>query len=235
MRADRITPRQALVMMEPSSVRAGAGSLWNELSPVDLTALRRAVVLDMTEALVRVGGASVSAVAEAGPPVYRLATWLPAGLDIQASPMPGESSPAIGWAVRELLARDFERVVVLTAAALPVTPRIASTALSVLEGADLAFGATPAGGIYLLGLRRAEALEAVVEALGDGVLAVRAAAERERLVSRSLERRVNLDEIETCTTLREFVAANPGITSGIRRWIDERSRCPDAPPLKSAP
>jgi hypothetical protein len=198
-------------------------------------ALRRAIVLDMTEALVRVGGASVSAVAEAGPPVYRLATWLPAGVDIQASPMPGESSLSVGWAVRELLARDFERIVVLTAAALPITPRIASTALSVLEEADLAIGPTPAGGVYLIGLRRAEALEAVVEALGGGLLAVRAAAERERLVSRSLERQVNLDEIETCATLRAFVAANPGITSGIGRWIDERSRRPDEPPLKSAP
>jgi hypothetical protein len=123
------------------------------------------LVLDLLESLVEIDGVSIMVACDDPQSVEQLSVSFPAGVDYLAAPG-GVANPN-RWQAEQMVQRGFERFVILAADAIGLSSRLVSTAMSVLGSAESVAATTPAGCVWLAGVR-ADAISqgsAQVEAL----------------------------------------------------------------------
>ena len=225
----RTSPRQALTVMLAGSLAPRPDRLAAGLGP-EAEEVLGCAVRDALAALVEVDGATLSVV---GAPGWEaLSAVLPAGIDVLTpdaaiDPRTG-AAPPLAWALRTHLDRAFERVVAVAPDAVPIRPRTASTALSALGSADLVVGPTPAGGIYLFGVRDDRGVDLAAGFEGDvptDAVALLAAARDAGLVARSVERSPRLSELADLAAVRTAVDRAPELAPSVGAWLQARG-CP---------
>ena len=136
----RTSPRQAVVaLFEPDA------SAWRAPFVVPLA-------LDVVGSMVAVNGATLSIGCESLEAAALIAPELQVGVDLLVRPanVPGK---LLNWLAKQHAERGFESIVFVAADIIGLSPRLLSTALSVLATEDSVIGSTPGSLIYLLGVR----------------------------------------------------------------------------------
>ena len=200
------------------------GRLEEGLDAASARELLRRVWLDAIGALQRVDGTSVSSV---GPPATgpgAVAGGVPAGVEVlrPAGADRGDPDDPLTWGLRAHLRRAFERVAAVSPDAVPIRPRAVSMALSALGWADVVVGPTPAGGVYLVGVRCERGADLIAGLEGGGLLsaaALLAEAQAAGLVARTVERVPRLAELTDLAALRSAVGRAPELPPCVAAWL----------------
>ncbi len=204
---DRVSPRQAIVVVyEDASVH----------TPVQ--AAKEPLLLDLLGTLVGVNGVSLAVVATNRTMGRRIAKSLPAGVELLVPPA-GE--PAIGWTTSKLVAKGFERVLVVASDVIGLPVRVISTALSAIASESVIRADTPLGNPYLVGISTTQ-LPNATDFLQLKTLDQHEALER-IAPTRGMERFSRLSEIEDRGELRELVVANSRLLPRLFRQLDQNS------------
>lgn len=149
---DRLTPRQAVVIIARQPGDSRLASLAHDLGPERLDALLLAALRDAIAAAVGVDGATIAVVAPSPGALAYLRQVLPAGLELAAPPEPLSVGAASRFAFAHHQDRGFERIVLIDGAVLRLTSRVVGTGLAALAGADIVTGGYRQGSNYAFGL-----------------------------------------------------------------------------------
>lgn len=186
----RTTARQAIVALFDPSPR------FEELA--------QPLALDVVAALGAVNGFSLALLCVDQHAARAIGPALPAGVDLRLA-APGGEQPATISFVRESVDHGFERVIVVSADVLGLTPRLISTAASVLESESPVLGLTGERTPYLVGVNET-AIRAEDDASLSSLAAISARTSGLALRGR-LDRLRRLGEVESVAELREIAEA----------------------------
>lgn len=217
-RRRRTSPRQAVVVLADQAA-IGAARLVAGLDLSARDALSRCRVLDLLAELVRVDGVTISVGAVGRDSAADLAGAVPAGVEVALVCEHSSAAGQVAWVIRAHLERSFERVVVLSASALPVPSRIVSTGLTVLATADLVVGPTPGGGVFLVGARGSDGAAAIASGDLGAVESIERGARANRLTVRRLESRADLSEAATGEDVRVALPTSDAGAPCLTRWL----------------
>lgn len=174
----RVSVRQAVVIMPPAVPARGQDAAWpSQMAP--------ALLQDLIGVLVAVNGVTLFTAAPNLPDAVSLSRVLPEGIDVLVPEDETETrSQLLAAALRQVLSRNFERVVAVAPDTIRLTVRTVSTALSALASADAVAGRTPQGGLYLFGTKSLAGVElaSAADIAGDRIgAATRLLAEARRV------------------------------------------------------
>lgn len=213
---DRLTPRQAVVIIARHPGDARLSSLARDIGAGRLDDLLLAILRDVIAAVVRVDGVSVTVVAPTTVAAAHLRQVLPAGLDLIAPPQPVAGGRLRGFALAAHAHRGFERIVVIDGAVLRLTARVIGTGLGALATADTVVGGFRRGSAYAFGVRDRHIPAVLPAALPiiDGHHSASEVQDRLRglgLGCRRLDPLPTLDAFLTMDELRRAMTALPGL------------------------
>ena len=216
MTRDRLTPRQAIVVLDVPSLPEPAVS-----APArgdSHTVLQPYALLDVIGTLVGVDGASISIVCQSPARARALHAALPAGVDLMVpEPVHLAVEGALVWGLRLLLDRQFSRIVAIAGDTLAVPSRLVATALGSLSTADMVIGQTLQSGVYLVGVRDQAGISLLREAGAApnwSHLDPRVLLERARPVGtvvRHVESRMRLSDLTSPETIRAALEDSAGL------------------------
>ncbi|MFL5761216.1 MAG: DUF2064 domain-containing protein [Thermomicrobiales bacterium] len=216
MTQDRVTPRQAIVVLDvPSLSELTVSAPGRADSP---TELQPYALLDVIGTLVGVDGASISIVCQSPARARTLHAALPAGVDLMV-PEPGRlaTEGALISGLQHLLDRAFSRIVAIAGDTLAVPSRLVATALGSLSTADLVIGQTLHSGVYLVGVRDQAGISLLLEAgaapnwSGLDPRVLHELAKPSGTVVRHVESRMRLSDLTSPETIRAALEDSAGL------------------------
>jgi len=182
----------AVISSLPTTATA---SFLTSLGAEDRDQLARARLLDVVAALAGLNGATiVVAVPSFQSPLADFAR-LPAGVNFEVvGPSSGTQNAAMPI-IEKLRQQRFERIVVIAGDALPVPPKTAATALSVLEQANMVLGLSRRDEWYALGANSSTSLTVLSKFQPTDATCSENTLHQPDLIIRHLERRTTLSDI----------------------------------------
>lgn len=207
----------AIIAASPQLLTA---PLVSSLSALDQDKLVRCRLLDVLAALSDLNGATIVVAVSSLQSPLADSEFLPAGIDPLCVNVSAHLSETAGSIIDRLRAQAFERVVVISGDALPISSSVAATALSALERAHLVVGPSRSGDWYAVGARDAASLAAIPRPKAESPENDNADAIDPPGAVRFLERRMTFADIDEMATLRTELSRLKSPPRALLSWSE---------------